>query len=489
MSEDKNISYALENGLRRGGKYDTIFFGCYAETNTFDIRCRFDLRHKLNRARLQKAANDALRFYPEFAVRPVVYNGRICYEKNNNPVKIAEDDNTRRYFGSDGPDGTNGYLFLFLVGDKHITFSMYHAQTDAFGMISYIIAVFWNYAKVTFPPMRLLNGTKLFEAYGVRLNDNAFKSMDDVERYDSLVKFATDGKLYDPYEGREHFMMPPEVYNKDEMSCRLVNLVISNADFFKKTLELHTSYGPLLAALAAESINDSYDIGDKVIAVILTADSRRFFKSKTLCNMAYNTPVVLSKADMGMPLENICKKLRVQMLNQLKKAHVNQVTKNNLKVAHDVDALGDIDAVGRYLAGPDGLKTQNERTTIFLTYPGKMDNNPVSKLLISGVTPGMLAMDRAINVYSHRDDLVIQFSLKSDDIAPALALKKTLTKYGFDPRMYDMGKVAQNMLSFDRIRKIDDRVKDEAPAADDAGEKPAEDAAAESPAENASAAE
>ena len=451
---NQNDSFDLGNGLRKGGHYDAIFFGCYAETNTFDIRCRFDLRTKLNRARLQKAADAALRSYPEFAVRPVVYDGKICYEKNRNPVKLCEDDNKTRYFGADGPDGTNGYLFCFLCGDKHITFSLYHAMTDAYGMISYVIAVLWNYAKTTFPPIRFVR-TGFFEPYGVRLNDLQFRMMDDMERYDAIAKFGAEGKLYDPYEGREFFPLPPEDHEKSDMSCRLVNLVISNADFLKKTIELRTSYGPLLAALAAESINDLYDIEDKAISVVLTGDSRRFFRSKTLCNMAYNTPIVLTKADMGMPMENICKKMRTQMLNQLKKAHVRETLKGIVKIGEDVFALGPIDGVAKYLAGPEGLKVQNEKTTIFLTYPGKIETNPISRLLIKSVTPGMLAMDRAINAYCHGDDLVIQYSLKGDDLTLPAAMKKTLDKYGFDPIMFDMGRVAQNMLSFDKIKKVE----------------------------------
>ncbi len=456
MPDSKHSSYDLGNGLRKGGLYDSIFFGCYSETNTFDIRCRFDLRHKLNRARLQKAADAALKNYPEFAVRPVVYNGKLCYEKNTKPVLICDDDNTMRHFGSDGENGTNGYLFLFLCGDKHFTFSMYHAQTDAYGMISYVIAVLWNYAKSLFPPIRFIR-TSFFDPYGVRLTDFAYRAMDDQERYDAIEKFGADGKLFDPYEGRDFFPLPPEVHDKEDMSCRLVNLIISNTDFLKKSLELHTSYGPLLAALAAESINDLYDIEDKAIAVVLTSDSRRFFRSKTLSNMAYNTPVTLSKADLEMPMENICKKLRTQMLAQLKKSHIRETLKGIVKVAADVAALGDIDGVGKFLAGPEGLKQQNERTTIFLTYPGMIETNPLSKLLIKSVTPGMLAMDRAINVYCHGDDLVIQYSLKSDDLTLPKALKKTLDKYGFDAIMYDMGRVTQNKLSFDHIKKITDK--------------------------------
>ncbi len=114
MIAQNRSKYFLPNGLRRCARYDTIFYGAYAGAgSTFDMRVRFDLKQKINLAKLQKAADKALRAYPEFAVRPVLHEGRVCYEKNDLPVKFAPDDGTRLYFGT---EDTNGYLFVFLYG-------------------------------------------------------------------------------------------------------------------------------------------------------------------------------------------------------------------------------------------------------------------------------------------------------------------------------------------------------------------------------------
>ena len=441
------------NGLRRAGRYDAVFYTCYAGTNTFDIRCRFDLKHRLNRARLQKAADDALTAYPEFKVRPVICRGGIAYEENFKPVKIVEDENEMRFFGSDGEKGTNGYLFLFLVGERHITFSMFHALTDARGMISYVITVLWNYAKYSFPFLRLVS-PKMFEAYGIRLNKALFDAMDDVERYDPVAKFRGEGERIDPIDKEKLYRMPEEKFVKEEMTNRLVNMEISNSAFLQKTLELHTSFAPLLAALAGEAINNTWDIGDRVISIITTADSRRFFKTKTLGNMAYNVPLPLYKEDFDMPLENICAKLRADMKRQLTKEQARAVMNYTYELGDQVDAMGEVDKVSDYLCGPEGLKMQNENGTLFLTYPGRVDNNIISKLLLNGVTPGMLSMERAINVYAHRDSLVIQLSMKSDDMTLVNALRKTLIKHGFDPRVYDMGAVHQNKMDYAQIKRV-----------------------------------
>ena len=454
---DNTEGYFLPNGLRRGGRYDTIFFSLYGGTNTFDIRCRFDHKQRLNRARLQKAANEALEAYPEFRTRPVIYNGRICYEENFKPVRIIEDDNKRHYFGSDGPMGTNGYLFLFMVGERHITFSMFHALSDARGMISYIIAVLWRYAQYSFPFLRIVSA-KPFETFGVRMSDAAFRSMSDVERYDSVVKFKGEGEFVQLIEPGTLYRMPDEVFNKEDMTNRIVNLEVSNSDFLKKTLELHTSFAPLLAALAGEAINSAYDIGDKVISINTPVDSRRFFGgTKTLCNMAYDCMLPLRKEDFDMPFENICAKIKQAQKKQMTKSHVNAMFRFIYDLSLQLDAMGDIDKSNEILSGPDGMKAQADNMTLFLTYPGRVDNNIISRLLLNGVTPGCLSMERVVNVYAHRDSLIIQVSMKSDDMTLVNAFRKALNRHGLDPKVYDMGVVAQNKLDFTQLKRIEER--------------------------------
>ena len=78
MTTQNRNRFFLPNGLRRCARYDTIFYGAYAGVgSTFDMRVRFDFKQKINIEKLQKAADKGLRAYPEFAVRPVLHEGRI----------------------------------------------------------------------------------------------------------------------------------------------------------------------------------------------------------------------------------------------------------------------------------------------------------------------------------------------------------------------------------------------------------------------------
>ncbi len=444
---------SARKGLRRGARYDSIFYGAFSGAgNTFDIRVRFDLKKPLQLDKFQAAANKALQCYPEFSVRPVIKDGRVFYEENLKQVKLAPDDGKTLCFGTDGEDGTNGYLFVFLYGERHVTFSLFHGITDARGMIAYVISVLWNYVCSVAPLVRIA-GTKMFTKHGIRISPAPYFEMDETERNDPLTAFAGPGEPINLIDNDKLFRMPPEQYAQEDLSCRLLNLEISNKAFEKKTKELGTSFGPLLTAITAQAIARAYDIGDKTISVVLTADPRRQFGTFSFGNMAYNVPLPVTAADLEQPLEALCSRLRSDMKKQLTKENAAANYSFILGQCDEIDAMGDIVAVNKALTAPGGIETLTTNGTIFLTYPGRVASNPISRTLLDGVSPGMLAVERAVVVYAHRDSLIVQVTQKSDDMTLVNALKDVLADMGFAPAFHDMGRVAQNVLELDRLKK------------------------------------
>lgn len=452
MTTQNRSSYFLPNGLRRCGRYDTIFYGAYAGAGaTFDMRVRFDLKQKINLKKLQKAADKALRAYPEFAVRPVLHEGRVCYEPNGAPVRFAPDDGNRLYFGT---EDTNGYLFVFLYGERHLAFSIFHSQTDAHGMISFLVTVLWNYLVSVFPPARLI-GTGMFTKHGIRADDRLFYTMDDAERYDPLTVFARPGELVQPVDLERLFRFPPENAPKDSAACRLVNLEISNDAFLQKVKELGTTFAPLLSALTAEAVRGCFDVGDRDVVVITTADGRRVVHSDTLGNLAYNVYLPVTPATAALPLRQQCETLAGLLASQRTETHVRATFQDILRQCDEIDAMGEIDKVNAYLTGPEGLSNALTGTgTVFLTYPGRIANNPISRLLLEGLSPGILAAERAVDVYAHRDSLIIQISQKGDDLSLVEAMRRTLETHGFAVNMQDLGRTTQNVFDFAKIKRV-----------------------------------
>ena len=454
MSDVCSEGYFTENGLRRGARYDDIFYGVYAGPEaTFDIRVRFDFKQKLNVKKFQQAADEALGYYPEFAVRPVIYMGVIHYEANRAPAGLFPDDGKRRYFGTEGEAGTNGYPFLFLYGEKHVTFSLFHGLTDAHGMIFFVISVLWGYLKRMFPPLGLMN-PKLLTRPGIRLSADMLGDMDDTERYDPLVKFASDGEPVNLIDPETLFTLPKEAVDKSDETCRLLNLEISNKAFLKKTKALGTSFAPLLSVIAADAICSAYDVVDKVVGVVTTVDPRRLIKTNSLGNMAYNCPLPITKKDLERPLAELCARVRADMKKQVTEENARATYRFILSQCDDVRAMGDVEAVNKALTAVEGVATLSSNGTIFLTYPGRIGNNLISRVLLEGVTPEMLACERGIVVYAHRDSLIVQVTQKSDDMTLVRALEGSMRKYGFSPRFRDMGRVTQNVTALDRLKRV-----------------------------------
>ena len=452
MEEKKNGGFV--NGLREGAAYDSVFYGAFAGGgNTFDIRVRFELKKAPDLKKLQAAADRAAACYPEFKVRPVLHEGRIWYEPNDRPVRICPDDGRSLRFGQDGEDGTNGYLFVFLYGERHLTLSMFHGLTDARGMISYIISALWFYVCSVFPPVRL-TGSKVFTSHGIRISDKPYYEMDELVRRDPLRAFAGPGEPVTLVDPETVFRLPREQYDPADLSCRLMNLELSNETFVEKTKALGTSFGPLLAAITAEAIASAWDIGDKTISVVLTADPRKQLGTFSLGNMAYNVPLPVTEADLDLPLQDLCARLRRDMKAQLTEENARANYRAILGTCAEIDAFGPVDEANRLLTAPGGVETLTTNGTIFLTYPGRISSNPISRVLLRGVAPGMLAVERGVVVYAHRDSLIVQVTQKSDDRTLIDAIHASLAKHGLPAQFHDMGRVAQNVMNPGELKRV-----------------------------------
>ena len=413
---------------------------------------RFELKKRFDAEKFQKAADKALACYPEFRVRPVLREGRVVYEENTRPVRLYPDNGTPLYFGTEGETGTNGYLFVFLYGEKHVTFSLFHGLTDARGMIAYVITVMWNYVCAVFPPVRLA-GSKMFTKHGVRVDPAPFYAMGETERYDPLTAFAADTPLVELVDPADVFALPQEDYDPEDMSCRIVNLEISNEAFLTRAKALDTSFAPLLAAMTGEAIMSAYDVGDKTVSVSVTVDPRKQLGTFSFGNMAYNCPLPMKKEDLSLSQKDLCARLRADMKQQITKENAQANYKLILSQCDTIDAMGDIIAVNKLITG-QGAAHLSTAATIFLTYPGRIGSNPISNVLFAGVTPGMLAVERGVVVYAHRDSLIVQVTQKGDDLTLVNALEAVLAKYGLQPKKQDMGRVTQNVLELETLKKV-----------------------------------
>ena len=98
---------------------------------------------------MQRAASEAIRYYPELSIRPVVDSGgRILAESfpaDDLPkVCFYQDDDVPRYIGT---EDTNGYLFFFICKGKTMFLNAFHGMSDAKGLTEYFRTMLYLYSK------------------------------------------------------------------------------------------------------------------------------------------------------------------------------------------------------------------------------------------------------------------------------------------------------------------------------------------------------
>ena len=450
-NNDKRTDFILSSGLRRVGKYDTLIYSAYAgRGTTFDLRVTFELKFKLSVEKLQRAADKALRLYPELAVRPVISGGKLYYEENHSPVRVVSDEDGGYCFGSDGEKGTNGYLFIFMCGKKRLTFSWFHGLTDARGGIAFIATVLTRYISEFLPFFRMPE--KLGRLIGMRYDSSEAYLMSECERYDPTVYFS-DGRAAPSDDDLSHiFKMPPEVYSGNADRCRLINFKLSNDEIVRRVKAAGTSFAPYLACIAADAVRLAFDTGDKSVAVSNSIDTRGLFSTATLGNMAVTCPLTVAPEDFGLSYTERCELLSAQMKVQREKEYVLDAFAGFIKQANEFEAMGDIAEVNRLLTGASAPDLTPY--TIALTYPGRVGGNPVSALAIRHIIPGMVTSGRGIVAYADRNEMTLQVSQRSDDLTLADALGKALEAVGLAFERVDLGRIRQNSFDYDEIKRI-----------------------------------
>ena len=130
--------------MRPIGYSDKIFYyNSSGNALTYDFQMRITLTAAPNKDALQRAARKTLAAFPEFAVRPVIHDGKIFYEENFSDVAIFDEHKPHAL----GSDETNGYLLCLICGAREIILSFYHGLSDFVGNWSFICTLIYNYAR------------------------------------------------------------------------------------------------------------------------------------------------------------------------------------------------------------------------------------------------------------------------------------------------------------------------------------------------------
>lgn len=340
-----------------GYSNELFFYTASGQTLTYNFHMRVLLTNPPNKAALQRAARKALSAFPEFAVRPVIHDGKFFFEDNDADIAIFDDTSQSHSLGS---DETNGYLMCLICGRRDITISFYHGLSDFVGNWSFICTLLYHYAREL--------GFDVAPAKSVRLNADSYHAMDPVERDDPYSKFADAAAVSTwVYKSNGAFRVPEETFAHDFDGLQNFDIEVAVADVLAVTRRYETSLTPLLVACAARAIKRLYSTDGLPIVVKMPVNLRPVFKTNTFSNFS-DSAIFSCTDDMdGLDLAQYCRSLRNSLTAQLRPENfARTLAKKKAAVISYERRGGNFEQLSENLTS-----TQNSRPiTCAITYPG-----------------------------------------------------------------------------------------------------------------------
>lgn len=417
-----------------------------SEYATFNLKMKLTIPG-LQLAYMKKAFGEALKRYPEFAIKIFIKDNKFVSEVQDKEVVFLPEKSKPQKFGT---KSLNGYMFYVIYGEESITVSYYHAITDVLGMVEFLRCVMYLYA--TYVGFELTK-EELEELLPTIREEGDFEKSDRKE--DLLDPYrlfgdvtATPDSVF-PYN--DAFVLPvstdPEEVEYYHYS--LITMDLSKA--LKKTKNYGVSMVPFIHDVASNAIYKTFDVKDKVIIMMLPVNQRPYVGSKTLVNCSDSVFFAYTPEDHMLSREERVKKWHKELRE--KATTNNFVVQMGYKAAavdsfEKDDTPVDEQVKKRNLLPP---KDSIRPVSYGITYPGKMT-------LLSGLDR-MLEDMEWIGLYrgpilmghSFRNELRFQVLERSDATTFADCIFDGFKEAGLEPSIEYKGRHYFDILKVEEL--------------------------------------
>ena len=348
-----------------------FYYNSSGKALTYDFQMRISLTTAPNKDALKRAARKSLASFPEFAVRPVIHDGKLFYEENTADVVIIDAPYQHRALGS---DETNGYLLYLICGEREIILSFYHGLSDFVVNWAFIRTLLYNYAHET--------GFDFAAEGPVRLNADDYFAMDVAERDDPYSKFGdADAVPTWVYKSQGAFVVPEKMYAPDIDILRNYDIEISVADMIRLTEQYQTSFAPLLAVAVSRALKKIYDTKGLPIVGKIPVNMRPIFKTNTFSNFSDTSILAYTDEMDKLGVAECCQALRQVLKAQLKPENfAGTLAKKKQRIIGYENSGKDIEQIARELASTPSSRP----VTYALTYPGILELPEEYKQVVRG---------------------------------------------------------------------------------------------------------
>lgn len=417
------------------------FFYCFMhDEGSFALNFSVTFKDEIQSDQLQRAANEAIRLFPEFAFRPVIRDNKLEMAPNDKPLVFCTEPGAVKYYGT---DDMNGYVLYFVCDEKKLTVYFNHGFTDAVGIMTFLKSVLTFYA----------------EYIGKPVTDEAFlasvrTSADDLPDPDQKC-------LFDPYrfygnteavpeysfDNPGAFSIPAEPFASDTNEIHEYLVDISTSDFIRMTKKLGASFTPLMIDIAAQAVYRHYDTGDDPVIAMLPVNLRPFFGSSALVNFSDGISVPSYPEADEPDVAARCAAMKDVMKKQMTKAAFERLIGSKAAMV-DRFYADDSDIRTRKLPAPAGGK---KPYTLPITYPGRLTfGDELDALLDNAFITGYSRVN-SIVVHTFGDKMEFAFIWRSEDASYIDHFCDELRRYGFTPTLTDNGLVKRDIFSFAKL--------------------------------------
>ena len=418
-----------------------FYYCCSGEVCTFDLRVSIALTNTLNHEILIKSAEKALKIFPEFAVRPVIYKNSVCFIENNNEIPLRP-DNSNYYFGT---DETNGYPFCFMYRENGFMFSCFHGQSDYWGILRFVNAVLYYYAVEL--------GYEVKDVIKDFVRDE--NSMDEQNKYFPYENFANPKQIpFWSFKNNGAFKIPEKTFAPDADYARMFNIRCDKNALLNFSKGLSTSLIPLLNIIISSSILNLYELEDLPIISMVPVNLRALYNTKSMSNFSDGILLNYDKKISSYDIERQALILRAKMDLQMQNENFDLTLAGKIKAVENFMASGknieDLSHEITDISKPDGFNFM----TYACTYPGQLEfDNPIIKYA-SILICVRQSVPFGTFMAAYKDDFNITLSqgFDSDNLANEILLK--IRSLGISASIQDMGHISCNKLCCEKLLKL-----------------------------------
>ena len=409
------------------------------ENSAFDACFRFDFKEETQEELLSAAIAKALQSFPEFAFRPVLHEGTVWAAKNEAPVPLLHEEAAPLCYGT---EETNGYIFAFRALKKGFVFSNFHGLSDFYGTWIFLNTVLYHYA--------LGKGLAAQPFEGIRLTPDA--AMGEMEQLDPYRYFREESPKT---EMPAAFAIPETPYAPEDPRCASYELRCPLKDFLAAAKAHKASAGAFLALTAAKAVDALYEAGDEPIVVMMPADMRQCYQTRTMVNFSDATFLRYDEKLKKLPPEEQGAAFKQQLKSQVNREHFAPL------IAEKTAAIDGFVHSGMHISqwnqrlslppeGPSPL-------TIPVTYPGRLDlpaeyrafvENVDNQLYFRGMgTFGILGT-------TYGDTVHIRSSQRFDSPALMQEMSRELAKAGLSATFHQLPSYQGNQLITKKLQEV-----------------------------------